>query len=396
MRKYFFQAVTQEGKQISGFVSAPSLDEARDKLKAGGLSILTLEEPKEDLTGKLVAGLKSFEFEATNSARKKIRGTIEAEDRYAAYKKLRLEYELEVDYIADMTLPPSKKEAEKAKGIEQDLVERLKIEVKIAEKKESKKKKGKKKKEENTTDEIQEAVEANEKERQFMMEKIDAVLSEVIPLLEENAEYIDTNKKRQIEERINLLMRLKHSNSVAHLKSLTKRILDQITNDEIFLQDSNIPPDLQEEIDRRKTAFQSVGRKFDKAISKGLVDLQVQLAKIDTQGLKDTVTEIRLIEQLINIFYLTFSCLFLYFVGFLIFNLGRGLMEISVSQSNFYLTSPLIWYAWGFSLILIVSFYFFRFSPQVKNWRDKIIVLASTALALFLYTVQFPVIFYWV
>lgn len=392
MRKYFFQAVTKEGKQISGFVSSPSLDEAREKLKAGGLSILTLEEPKEDNTGKLVVGLKSFEFEATNKDHKKIRGTIEAEDRYASYKKLSLEYALEVDYIVDMSLPPSKKEAEKARGVDKSMVDRLQIEIKIAEKKEKKKKGGKK---DLNNNEIQDAVEANEKERQFMMEKIDAVLSEVIPLLEENAEYIDSAKKRQIEERINLLMRLKHSNSVAHLKSLTKRILEQITTDEIFLQDTNIPPDLQEEIERRKNNFQSVGRKFDKAISKGLIDIQVQLARIDTKSIKETVSEIRLVEQLINIFYLMFVCLFIYCMGFLIFNLARGLLDVAVDQSEFYLNSNLIWYFGGFSFIWIISFYFFRFSPDINTWRDRTMVLGGTALALFLYTVQFPVIFYW-
>ena len=263
----------------------------------------------------------------------------------------------------------------------------------MAEKQEKKKNKGKKKHEEG--DEIKQAVESNEKERQFMMENIDAVLSEIIPLLEENAEYIDSAKKRQIEERINLLMRLKHSNSVSHLKSLTKRILEQISSDEIFLQDSSIPPDLQEEIERRKSSFQTVGRKFDKAISKGLIDIQVQLAKIDTKGIKETVSEIRFIEQVINIFYLTFVCLFLYCVGFLIFNLSRGLFDVDIDQSEFYLNSTLIWYFGGFSFIWIISFYFFRFSPDVKTWRERIIVLCSTAFALFLYTVQFPVIFYW-
>ncbi len=388
MRKYYFQAVTPEGKQISGYVSAASLDAARDKLKAGGLSILTLEEPKDE---QMASGLKVFDFEAMNQMHKKIRGTIEAEDRYGAYKKLRREYELEVYYLIDTTMAPSQKEAQKAAGIEKELEDRLQVEIKLDERRA--KKKGKKV--EVKHDEVQEAVEANEEERKFMMEKIDSVLSEVIPLLEENSEFIDSGKKREIEERINLLMRLKHSNSVSHLKSLTKRLLTQITSDEIFLQDANIPAELKEEINRRRSKFQAVGTKFDKAISKGLIDLQVQLAKIDTEGLKETVSEIKFFEALVNIFYLTFGFLFLVCGGFLIWNLAQIVFEKDIERSSFFLYSSLIWYMIGLSMIMLISFYFYRFYPGF-SWRDRIIVLGSTGLAIFVYSVQFPVIFYWV
>ena len=388
MRKFFFQAVTPEGKQISGFVNEASIEDARKKLKSGGLSILTLEEPQNDIPVQN-SGLKVFEFEAINAQKNKFRGTIEGADLYSTYKKLTVSYELEVKYVIDTALPPSQKEAQKAAGIDKEMKDRLKIEIKMEDKKKKKKKHAPPK------HEVAKAVESNEKERKFIMEKIDSILSEVVPLLEENSEYIDTHKKREIEERINLLLRLKHSNSTEHLKSLTKRLLTQISSDEIFLQGSNIPEELKEEIERRKRRFQSIGSRFDKAISKGLIDIQVQFAKIDTTRIQDTVKEIRIIEQFINIFYLCFSFLFVFNFSFLGWAYFQKNTEISSDKFNYFFHSPLLWYIWGFSLIMLLSFYFFRFQAIPKTWTYKLQVVGSTLAALFIYTIQFPFIFTW-
>lgn len=387
MRKYFFQAVTAEGKQISGYVSANSLEAARDKLKASGLSILTLEEPKEG--GQTLAqGMRVYEFEALNKQHKTVKGTIEAVELYEAYKKLRLEYNLEVKYLVDSASALPVKQKVREEGLRPELEERLKVEIKIAEKK------AKKKHRPGKEDEIKEAVEANEEERQFMVEKIDAVLAEIVPLLEENSEFIDAHKKREIEERINLLMRLKHSNSVAHLRSLTQRLLEQISSDEIFLKDANIPSELQEEMNRRRGQFQAIGTNFDKAISKGLIDLQVKLAQIDTEALKDTMKDIRPVQKVTNVFYLVFCFLFALCSVFLLFMEGLNWFELQEVRAVFFLTSPLIWYVWGLGLLMAVSFYFLRFYPK-QEWWENLVVVGSTVLGFVVYTVQFPIVFYW-
>ena len=388
MRKYFFQAVTAEGKQISGYVSAPSIDEARDKLKAGGLSILTLEQPTEE-SQVLAQGMHVFEFEALNEQHKAVKGTIEATELYEAFKKLRLEYKLEVEYLADSAAAPTVKQQVREDGLPKELEDRLQIEVKMAEKKEKKKNKH-----DSSENEVQEAVDANEAERQFMVEKIDAVLAEIVPLLEENAEYIDAHKKREIEERINLVMRLKHSNSVAHLRSLTKRLLEQISSDEIFLKDANIPAELQEEMNRRRNQFQDIGTSFDKAISKGLVDLQVQLAKIDTGAIADTVKDLRPIEKATNVFYLVFGFLMLLCTVFFVFVYALYFFEIQLEQTSFFLQSPLLWYVWGLGVVMSISFYFLRFYPK-QEWYENLVVVSSTVAAIVVYTVQFPILFYW-
>jgi len=392
MRKYYFQAVTPEGKQISGYVTAASMDAARDQLKSGGLSILTLEEPKDfEPRG---SGLTVFEFEAVNELHKTIRGTIEAADQYGAYKKLRVEYKLDVLYLVNKALPPSEKENAKATGIDKEMENKLTIELKMAARKEKKKNKKKDVKAEEQK-EMQEIIEANEKQRLFIVEKIDSVLAEVVPLLEENAEYIDPHKRREIEERIDLLLRLKHSNSIEHLKSLTKRLLKQISEDEIFLQDSNVPDDVKAEIARRRGQFQEVGNKFDKLINKGLVDLQVTLANIDTTELRSVVAEIKIIRRLLDTVYLSFAAL----AGFcFVFLVGQAILLIlSIGDSaHFYLNSPLLWYVFGFCLVVLGSYVGFYYQLIERwKWADILCKVGLTFVALLVYTVQFPVFFFW-
>lgn len=387
MRKYFFQAVTAEGKQISGYVSAEGIEQAREKLSAGGLSILTLEEPKE-MVDTMEQGMRVYQFEAINKQKKKVQGTIEAIELYEAFKKLRLEYKLEVEYLVDSASAPSVKEKIRTEGLPPELEERLQVEIKIAKKKEKKKQKG------VNANEVQEAVDANEEERQFIVEKIDAVLNEVVPLLEENAEYIDAHKKREIEERISLLMRLKHSNSVAHLRSLTQRLLEQISSDEIFLKDANIPPELQEEMNRRRSQFQAIGTTFDKAISTGLIDLQVKLAKIDAGALKNSMRELKPVEKVINVLYLVFGFLGALCSVFLIFVYGLNYFGIQVEQTLFFLQSPLIWYVWGLGVLMMISFYFLRVYPK-QEWFENLVVIGCTIAGFVVYTVQFPIVFYW-
>lgn len=392
MQKYYFQAVTKEGKQISGYVSAASMDAAKSQLKAGGLSVLTLEEPKDFQPRG--SGLTVFEFEAVNNLHKTIRGTIEAADKYAAYKKLRMEYQLDVLYLVNKSLPPSEKETIKAAGIEKELEEKLLVDIKLEERRLKKTKKTDVKAEE--AKEMAEIIEANEKQRVFIVEKIDSVLAEIVPLLEENAEYIDPHKRREIEERIDLVLRLKHSNSIEHLKSLTQRLLKQISEDEIFLEGANIPEDVQLEIARRKGQFQAVGNKFDVAISKGLVDLQLTLSKIDTTEIRSVVSEIRIVKRFIDTIYLSFVVLAGLCAIFLLGNFVLSLFASSDTSYIFYAKSPLIWFVLGLSLLILTSYLgvYVRLIDR-WHWADWVAKFGLLLLAILVYTVQFPVLFFW-
>ncbi len=84
MGKFYFQAVTRDGKTVSGSVIADIETEARTKLAQNGLAILSVSDktPTKDKNSDITL----FYFKAINQEQKKVHGTIEALDRYDAYK----------------------------------------------------------------------------------------------------------------------------------------------------------------------------------------------------------------------------------------------------------------------------------------------------------------------
>lgn len=385
MQKFYFQAVTGEGKQISGYISAESESQAHQKLKTAGMSVLTLESKQE---AEHKSGVQVFDFAGTNEFRKNVRGTIEAEDKYSAYKKLRLEYKIDLKYIIPHALKEVQKELLRVQGVEEELEKRLEIDIKRIEKEQ------KDENEEVKEDEIASVLKSREKEISFMHEKIDLVLDEVLPLLQENENFILPTKKREIEERIDLLSRLKHSNSVDHLKRLTKNLLIQLTDDELFLQEASLPEDVRQDIELRRDQFVKLGKKFDKAITKGLADLQLNVGNFDTKKLKETVIKLNPLDNIMTVFYFSFVFLFSFFVVFWGWNALQYYLKKDVSRAVFYFDSSLMNYATVFSLIMILTFsYRFR---KANSLFAKISFVSLGMVVLFLVTLEFPVIFYWV
>lgn len=384
MQKFYFQAVTTEGKQISGYISAESESLAHQKLKTAGMSVLTLES-RDNAVHK--EGVQVFDFAGINEFRKNVRGTIEAVDKYSAYKKLRIEYKIDLKYIIPNGLEEVQKKLLRVQGVEEELEKRLEIELKKELKKEDSK-------EEEKEDEIDSVLKSREKEIDFMHDKIEVVLNEVIPLLKENEDYISSTKKREIEERINLLSRLKHSNSVDHLKRLTKNLLIQLTDDSLFLEGADLSEDVKEDIQRRKSQFVKLGKNFDKIITKGLSDLKINVGGFDTKKLKETVIKLNPLDKIMTVFYFSFVFLFSFFVFFWIWNGIQYYLQKDISRVNFYFNSSLMNYITVFSFIIILTFSF-RFRKK-NSLFTKLSFVGFGIVTLFLVTLEFPVIFYWI
>jgi len=131
-------------------------------------------------------------------------------------------------------------------------------------------------------------------------------------------------------------------------------------------------------------------------ISKGLIDLQVTLGNIDTTEIKNVVAEIRILRRLADTVYLAFAMLasvcFLFLLSQAVFRLFQG----AGGSSAFFLGSPLLWYVFGLSLVVLASYasFYVRLVNKWK-WADIIAKVALFSVALLVYTVQFPVIFFW-
>ncbi len=386
MQKFYFQAVTAEGKQISGYITAKSEEEAHEKLKDSKLSVLTLEKRDVAIHKE---GVSVFSFQAVNSQHKTIKGTIESSDMYSAYKKLKVNYKFIVDYIVPEGISEEEKERLKKVGIDPEFDKRLNAELKIQAKKAKKSKKRTIKE-----NELESILKYHEEEIGFMKEKIDTVLQEVIPLLEENIDYIDPVKYREIEERIDLLSRLKHSNSVDHLKNLTQKLLKELTSDQMFLNDSTLPVEMQEEIERRRQQFVGIDDKFSKAIVSGLYELQVKFSEISVDDLKEKISSLRLLDRFRVLILSMFSSLFIICILFWVFIFFQKFQEINISQVSFYISSPLLWYL---TLISgVCSLWFFLLGIKVlSSTKRQFITLGTGVLILLVLTIQFPVFFFW-
>src|SRR5260221_2425373 len=119
MPKYRYSVVNQENKSLSGTISAPDEQGARNELNQLGFSVIGMTEIPETEGAEAHEGpqLPTFEFAGIDKSQKRVVGTIQAEDRLNAYKRLITEYAFEVEYLVDQSLPEEQKTQEKAKGI---------------------------------------------------------------------------------------------------------------------------------------------------------------------------------------------------------------------------------------------------------------------------------------
>lgn len=386
MQKFYFQSVTAEGKQISGYISAQSEEEAHQKLKDSKLSVLTLE--KRDVSVH-AEGISVFEFEAVNDQRKVVKGSIESVDMYSAYKKLKMNYKFDIKFIIPAGSSAEDKARLKELGVDPSFDTKLEIELK---------KEVKKAKKSKVTvvedDEIEQVLKYREEEIGFMRDKIDSVLQEVIPLLEENVDYIDPIKQREIEERIDLLSRLKHSNSVDHLRNLTQKLLEELSSDQMFLNDTNLPVEMQEEIERRRQQFVGINEKFSKAIVSGLLDLQVKFAELSVDDIREKIASFGVLSKIRSFILSTFMALFVVCVLFWIVVAFQKFQGINIERVSFYFGSPIIWYFTSFAGLCSIWFFILGL-PHVDSIKKQLIVLASGFVGLIIFLIQFPVIFYW-
>src|SRR5262245_16198190 len=135
MPKYRYIVVNEENKQLNGTISTPDEQSARQELNELGFSVISINElNEEENTAKKDEEMPIFEFGAIDKNQKHVAGTIQAEDRYAAYKRLVNEYSFDVEYIVDSKLPDANKFKEKQKGI-YDLQDKLNEELFLTQKK---------------------------------------------------------------------------------------------------------------------------------------------------------------------------------------------------------------------------------------------------------------------
>ncbi len=389
MGKFRFQAVNEDGKRLSGTVSASTLQRARAKLTDNGYAVLDLAPYVAPAIKNANQKLFLFGIQMNQGVVQK--GTIQATNEYEAYEELRSEYDFAVTYLYPQDLPLEEIEARKDQGINPAHLQRWE--------KESKKTKivrGRKVASQITYDKI---VSKHQKEIDELGKQITHLIKTIAELLKQTESFLNPEKKRDIIQKVDLLARIKHSNSIDHLKTVTRKILEELADDAFFLEESKLTPEQKLQLAAERNKFKDLVTSLGKSFTKALEKIELPLVGIDTAAVKKTVLQIHQelnpLQSFGEFLYWMFSFLFVFFllfwclVGFYFF------LSDTPELSLFYLQSRILWFLTAFT-----AFVFLVFSAPVliSNFRQKCrrsFFWTAVVLLFLILVFAFPLLFPW-
>ena len=221
-----YTVTNKESKKLVGSIEASDEKAARTELNNLGFSILELKEagpedaekPQSQKTlDPAKAPKKKFEFEAINPQGQNIVGTIAADDDFSGFKRLTKEYELTVTSIWDKDATEEEKTRIKARGVTQ-LQKMLESETETKKIKETRSSQEQRKKE------------------LFTKTKIEFILKQVNETLQEYGNDIPLDARKNIDKRIDKLLRIKHSTNFEYITQTAEELLKEIQKQEIVLK----------------------------------------------------------------------------------------------------------------------------------------------------------------
>lgn len=230
MPKYSYTVINQEGQKLTGTIAADTEKLAQENLSKLGFPILDITEIPEEKVEELTSESQKFEFHAVDQNGRKVVGSIGAEDKYAAFKRLITEYHFAVEFLYLSSLSPEAKEEEKKRGVV-DLYGKLKVEQQKAE----------------AIKGVQNEVINEEEEALFISKQIDIVLEKMKGMSEDFKDIIKPEDKTAIEKRADRLSRMRTSKNLEYVKHLAEDLLLYVQNEEIFL--------LKEQNDKKIQSF---------------------------------------------------------------------------------------------------------------------------------------------
>ena len=378
LKKFHFEAISKAGKTVTGFLFSENSETARAKLKSEGNAVLSLElfvaQEQEN------SDLQVFEFKAKTADRRTVHGEIEAQTQYAAYRKLRIEYDFQLEYLVLKNLQFEQKEILKKQRIDPQL-ELLFEQDEEGQAKEVKEKKVKK-------DKIEEMLEERQDEMIFLQAQTGVITDTVRKLLGEHATYMDSEKKRNIQTALDRLSRLRQSSSINHIEQIMKRVFKQLMNEDLFL----VTEDNIVEVEKSQEAIKIVVTNLSKDLKKGLSSVKIgdleKFAKL---------FHVSLFRRCVITVYWGFVFLLVMLLNFWVLTFGKLFFDRYTEKMNFYFTSGPLWFLTAFSAVIVIFFSFAVFPLEKPLSQKKQLILYGVALgAMAIFTLQFPAIFFWV
>ncbi len=387
--KYHFVAVTPDGKKVSGTLTAANEDVAKESISERGLALFSLEL----FTGQeqaITAGFKRFEFEGIDADQKVVRGTIEEETGYEAYKKLKLEYEFDIEVVIPVEANDEQRAAIHAAGIPADWTPRFEVDKKkfLEEQEKDNKKKGK-------TEDEPLLSEKDRRELQVYQDEIGEITRQVLDLLQKNEDYLDVAAKREIMDRIGLLSRLRRSNAIDHLRSLTDKLIKQLDDDKLFIAAEKLSVEQQAELASKREEFGVASETLEKSVASGLSAVAEGLAALNPDDMKQQLIDADPLHKLFQLFYITIVSLLGLFMVYWIVNSVKLIINAGDNATLFSFSSPILWLLTGISLILTFSLAPLIFTNEEVKMEKKIFFSVVSIVAVLFFVWLSPVLFWW-
>lgn len=380
-KKFYFESMTDSGKTVSGYVFSATAEEARQKLNKNGMVVISLKSYSEEKTPE---GINKYEFEATDKQGKIFRGEIEARDDYEAYKKLVLDYEFTVIFLVDVREGVEEKQKKKKQGVNPNWAIKLKEETE-GEKKEKKEiiSPTETEAEKQKLDGI---LEKKQEKMEFLQTQIDEIVEKVEILIQKYDHVLKPDKKRYIRDMIDQMSRLKHSNSVNHLKTLMLNLFELLSSDEIFVE---LQGELVEDMESIEGEFKTFSLGFKNKINKGLASIS-----IDTEKIKEGIQNLHirtLIQEVCEVVLFFFLGMISSGLLFLVVNAVQG----NLGRVQFFLSSSVYWLFMMIAGILGGIFYWEKRNIKKTTLQENFGMIFVFLIVLGLLIVEFPVLFFW-
>jgi len=223
--KFFYTALTTDNKKITGVLDTPDRESAQGELHKMGVAILSVNEISEEEYVKFQAeqeqekvqkGIRTFMFQATDTFGKDIEGSIDAMDDFAAYKRLREEYQFKVAnlYVATAT----EEEKVRVKALIPGFEDQLKQMQAFTHKGEKK------------SAASQEKAESGDEVDEEIVAEIDRVIINTKKTLENHAGFFSTDLLLEIQNTLGELERVRTSNNIKHITDISNDLYTLISN----------------------------------------------------------------------------------------------------------------------------------------------------------------------
>lgn len=224
MPKYQYNVINRENKSLSGTISAQDEKSARAELNQLGFSVIGINEiPETQGMEQEGPQLPTFEFSGIDKNQKRVTGTIQAEDRFSAYKRLISEYAFEVEYLVDQALPEGQKTEEKIKGVF-ELQNRIDEESLALQKKSA-----------GAGENVD--LKEFEKKQEVLKLQVEFVLKKVKEMLDLYEQEMKPEIKEQIRKYVDKILRIKSSTNLDYIRKSCEELLSFLQKEEIFLHE---------------------------------------------------------------------------------------------------------------------------------------------------------------